>query len=208
MRGKKVLPSLAAIVTAAYLIFAPQPVRAEKEQPSRAGKWYLGLMGELGKPQTPSEFKDYFGNSASFGLTLGRLPFGNITGELSAQYTRFFPQNSQPMQFNAFEAGMEIRAYFDKVNNTSAAFYIAAGANLALTELNINLTPQTRQAFLESGAKLSEQKPAVVGGAGVMLFAGNKVAIDLGARYHYIATSDEPTSFTTVGGRFNFLFGK
>ena len=110
------------------------------------------------------------------------------------------------MQFNALEVGMEMRAYFDQVNDNSAALYVSLGANLALTELKVPL--KNVQGLLRPGDKLSEQKPAIVGGAGVVLFAGNNVAIDIGARYHWIATADQPTSFTTLGGRCNFLFGK
>ena len=204
MRGKRILTTLASLVTSAYI--ALSPIQTEAQQPSRAGKWYLGLLGELGKPYTPSEFKDYFSNSASFGLAYGRLPLGNITGEFSTQYTRFFPRSSQPMQFNSLEIGMEMRAYFDHVNDNSAALYVALGANLALTELKVPL--KNVQGLLRPGDKLSEQKPAIVGGAGVVLFAGNNVSIDIGARYHWIATADQPTSFTTLGGRCNFLFGK
>jgi len=212
VRGKRVIPTLASIVTAACLSVSPPSAEAQQVQPpqhQRAGKWYLGVLGELGKPQSPSNFKEYFGRSASFGLNFGRLPLTtrHLTAELSAQYTRFFAENNQPIQFNALEAGLELRAYSNEVNNASAAFYVAAGANFALTELNISLPPQTRQAILESGEKFSEQKPAIVGGAGVMLFAGSVVAIDVGVRYHHIFTSGQQTSFTTAGFRFDFLFG-
>lgn len=198
------LPSLASIVTAAYLTFSPQPAEAQQ---SRTGKWYMGVLAELGKPQSPDSFTNYFGRTGSFGIAGGRLPLAghHLTGDFSAQYTRFFGRNSNPIRFNALEVGVEVRIYPEDIDKTAAAFYAALGANITLSELT-GLTPQQEREAYQRGGKLSEQRPALIGGAGLMMPAG-KACIDFGVRIHYVFTAGEPTVFTTAGLRLHGLFG-
>jgi len=190
------------------------------------GSISLGGFGGVGMPQGPKEFKDYFKTSIGFG---GELKYNmNETTSLGLSFTYMpFKINEDKMKedFTAEMGdvpGLTLSGGESKINiisanvikyftqpDASTGFYLTLGGGYymhSMGDLKVSAQGESETIKGDDLAK-AENKFGVNGGLGLEFNAGEKLAVFVEGKYHYIFTKEEKDAETgeTSGGKTTFI---
>jgi len=184
VRKKRILPLLCSLLTSIYSLFPNQSQAEQQKKPL----WYLGSSIELGKTQSPQDFRERYKNSLSYGANLGFLPSGHISIRAPLRYSKFKGVEGDDLTLKVASAGLDLLLHPTN-SHSRISPYIKAGASYTSAVLT----------SLEEHETTSERRLGIKGGAGVTIRLGNSAFIDLTGDYSRMQTYGTPLDFLHFG---------
>jgi|SRR3989338_2290776 len=181
-------------------IVPPQENPVQEEPQKVSEMWYIGPALNIGTPHSPEGFNEFFDNSVSYGIVVGRFGKGNIGYAMPITYYSFPAKNKAPVRLNFLSGGIDLLVQLTPIDESTTIPYFIAGANYSKVEAEARI----------NGRRIteSENKLGFTGGAGVMFVAGNSAIVDLSLKYNSVQTSGDPTNFLSFEATLNFLIKK